>query len=596
MDMMFKGATSFNQDISRWNTGKVINMEEMFMDAVSFNQNIGNWNTSMVTNMAGMFRNARAFNQNIGNWNVSNVTKMENMLDYSGLSIQNYDLTLIGWASRPVRPNVTLGAMGLKFCNGRNARSILTSPPNNWKIIGDTEECPCVNTPPDQAILNYPINDVTVYSSNLNILYNVNNGWGVNCIGNYNYHNVYISQNCTGNYINLGPTNAFYNLLPNLRYCWFVIKSNGAINSQSQVQVFSTSDNLVNNVSVISTNRCVNGYIGMLINPIVNNPVRWKISGSIPDKSTLEYVTFVMIPTKNERNDFIEKMSGISKATTVNNARSVAIDIYRNSVRMYVSGSSNSTPTISNNMAQSVSPFNNYIVENVEFITNSNSYSVDFSIKFLNNFKSDTYSIYSTAVFKDIAGGLYSTNSFKNLTRDMVLTRFNQNRGDGIWEVDMNPPRIITEISRSGANGEIIKFDPLTYNNSYDSESGINNNFKYFSIRSIGNNSGEWKILNSNSNINISTNNHINYSSIQEYINPIGLQSINSGTQYEIVDTNVNYQARIGALDNACNFGYIDININSQNPGWLVTLGGNVYINRGVVNINIPNNALRIGE
>jgi len=43
----------------------------IFKQATSFNQDISKWN---VTNMYGMFYKTTAFNQNISNWDVSNVT------------------------------------------------------------------------------------------------------------------------------------------------------------------------------------------------------------------------------------------------------------------------------------------------------------------------------------------------------------------------------------------------------------------------------------------------------------------------------------------------------------------------------------------
>ena len=81
MNQLFKDNTSFNSDISFWDTSSVTSMQYMFGGASSFNQNIGNWDASSVTNMDYMFGQASAFNQNIGNWNTSNVTNMSTMFN-----------------------------------------------------------------------------------------------------------------------------------------------------------------------------------------------------------------------------------------------------------------------------------------------------------------------------------------------------------------------------------------------------------------------------------------------------------------------------------------------------------------------------------
>lgn len=193
MDQMFASATNFNQNIGGWNTSAVARMNAMFRQAVAFNQDIGGWNTSSVWMMLNMFLQATAFNQDVSGWDISAATSIDAMfkqaaafnqnlaawgprlnpnvilgsffggfLDNSGMSVANYDATLVGFNN--TAPNgITMGALGIYYCNdGAAARANLTLPVSSggkgWIMSGDISlagSTPILATPGNTVVLTY---------------------------------------------------------------------------------------------------------------------------------------------------------------------------------------------------------------------------------------------------------------------------------------------------------------------------------------------------------------------------------------------------------------------------------------------------------
>jgi hypothetical protein len=90
MNIMFWGATKFNQPIGHWDVSRVMNMERMFFDASSFNQDVSTWDISKINHLH--------FNG-------------------SALSTENYDKLLIAWSQLNVQPNVSFGTAPTHYTN-----------------------------------------------------------------------------------------------------------------------------------------------------------------------------------------------------------------------------------------------------------------------------------------------------------------------------------------------------------------------------------------------------------------------------------------------------------------------------------------------
>ena len=115
---MFRGATSFNQNISQWNVSNVTIMDGMFARASSFNQPLNDWDISNVTSLIGMLQSTK-FDQPLDKWNTSKVERMDSLFYDTPFNqnIENWDVS-----------NVT------SMYNMFNNTSKFNQPLNNWDV------------------------------------------------------------------------------------------------------------------------------------------------------------------------------------------------------------------------------------------------------------------------------------------------------------------------------------------------------------------------------------------------------------------------------------------------------------------------------
>jgi hypothetical protein len=141
-NLMFWGATNFDDNLSNWDMSQLINATNMFFNASSFNNGgdsgINNWDVSALQIATGMFRNAISFVQPINNWVVINLTTASFFM--VGKSTANYPASQLddifnSWSFWSVQPNVSINFGLIEYTSaGVAGRGILTNLTNNWSI------------------------------------------------------------------------------------------------------------------------------------------------------------------------------------------------------------------------------------------------------------------------------------------------------------------------------------------------------------------------------------------------------------------------------------------------------------------------------
>lgn len=168
---MFSNTNAFNQEITGWNVGAVTSIFNMFLNAVafnngdpgdnslkplswsspsdtvgitsfqslfqgatSFNQDISSWNTSTVTNMRNILSGATLFNQDLSAWNIANVRDFVTAFSNSGIDYLNYDSMLEAWAPIGKTAAISFGATNLRYTAATARQSLISK---GWTFVRD---------------------------------------------------------------------------------------------------------------------------------------------------------------------------------------------------------------------------------------------------------------------------------------------------------------------------------------------------------------------------------------------------------------------------------------------------------------------------
>ena len=133
---IFRGSI-FVDGVSHWfrETSNSTVAQRMFSHNTSYNEDLSGWDTSGFTTMSLMFNGSSSFNQSLASWNISSCTTMSQMIQGSGMSTANYDATLIGWAAQApnIQSNVVFN-VGPKYTSAaQSARDLLVNT-YSWTI------------------------------------------------------------------------------------------------------------------------------------------------------------------------------------------------------------------------------------------------------------------------------------------------------------------------------------------------------------------------------------------------------------------------------------------------------------------------------
>lgn len=145
----FRGCRIFNQNISMWDTSRILDMSSTFQDCEEYNQPLGPWDVGSVSSMRWMFGNTYVFNQDLTSWCVSLISSEPFNFAYNS-ALQESNKPVWGTCPTAVTQDIEYALLPYSVAK---LMSSLSNPPLNSELADRLN--PTTVTDPVTGVVTY---------------------------------------------------------------------------------------------------------------------------------------------------------------------------------------------------------------------------------------------------------------------------------------------------------------------------------------------------------------------------------------------------------------------------------------------------------